>query len=556
MVLDSASDCARSWLVPVYLSWRACSSCLLLFIACLFLTSCTKDTGADACANMQINCSGTCIDVRTDRTNCGVCGVACGDDQVCSQGSCQKSCSGTETSCYGGCFELKTDEEHCGACDISCEDGQTCLDGFCGCAVNELNCGGTCVDPQSDVLNCGGCDQNCREDLVCANGSCDVDCGRSLTDCGSACVNTDRDPDHCGECFKSCSDGEVCSDGMCTVRCQQGLLNCNGRCIDPGSNRSFCGASVNCMEPNDGDVCLAGQICVNGICQINCPEGQIECGGECVDPNTNRVYCGARGVCVGPSSGRECPGGEICNGGICVLNCPTNHIECGGTCADPMTSIQYCGATGDCRGTNGGLQCTGGEYCRGGACVTECTAPLVVCSNACVDPFTNRAFCGATGDCMGTNTGTVCASTHSCVAGRCVEGSAGRRYAGSLTPSNGRWNYVNLIGLPSGDAACDMFWPGSQVCSYRQLQLAESLGELAGAADSSGSAVTSWWVDDRSAAAGERCVHVQAETLPWTYPSMHLGVKGRYVDVMNGQLSSLFTGQSCAASHSVPCCNL
>ena len=28
-----------------------------------------------------------------------------------------------------------------------------------------------------------------------------------------------------------------------------------------------------------------------------------------------------------------------------------------------------------------------------------------------------------------------------------------------------------------------MFWPGSQVCTYRQLQLAEALGELAGATD-------------------------------------------------------------------------
>ena len=243
-------------------------------------------------------------------------------------------------------------------------------------------------------------------------------------------------------------------------------------------------------------------------------------------------------------------------GGVCVLNCPTNHIECGGTCADPMTSIQYCGASGDCRGPLAGTQCTGGEYCRGGICVTECTSPLVICSGSCIDPFTNRAYCGASGDCMGTNTGTVCASTHSCVAGRCIEGSSGRRYAGSLVPSIGRWNYLNMIGLPGGDAACDMFWPGSQVCSYRQLQLAETLGELAGATDSAGTTVTSWWVDDRSAPAGERCVHLQAETLPWTYPSMHLGVMGRVVNVTNGQLSALLPGQSCGGSHSVPCCNL
>ena len=530
--------------------------CLLLVTLGLSLSACSNTSEIKQCDASQVLCSNECIDIKTDRNNCGLCGVECSNDKVCNDGRCEVACTDGDTSCYGGCFDLKADPDRCGACDIKCKEGQSCVDGFCGCAADELSCDGQCVDPQANRLHCGGCNQECREDLVCANGTRNVDCGRTLATCGSSCVNTDRDPEHCGDCFQACSAGQVCSDGTCTVRCQDGQIACAGSCIDPGTDRSFCGAAGDCREPNDGDVCLSGYLCVNGICEINCPAGQIECGGECVDPETNRTYCGARGVCVGPSSGRECPGGEICSGGICVLNCPDNHIECGGSCADPMISIQYCGASGDCRGMNAGTQCTGGEYCLSGQCVTECTSPLVVCSGACVDPFTNRAFCGASGDCMGTNTGTVCATTHSCVAGRCIEGSAGRRYAGSLTPSNGRWNYVNLIGLSAGDAACEMFWPGSQVCTYRQLQLAEALGELAGATDTAGDPVTSWWVDDRSAPADQRCVNVQAETLPWTYPSMHLGVQGRTVTVMNGQLGALQTGQSCSGSHNVACCNL
>lgn len=114
---------------------------------------------------------------------------------------------------------------------------------------------------------------------------------------------------------------------------------------------------------------------------------------------------------------------------------------------------------------------------------------------------------------------------------------------------------MNMIGLPAGEMACNSYWPGSQVCTYRQLQLAEALGELSAVLDSAGTSVSSWWVDDRSAPAGERCVNHQAEILPWTYPTMHLGVMGRYVAVSNGQLGALQTGAACSGSHNVPCCN-
>jgi hypothetical protein len=134
----------------------------------------------------------------------------------------------------------------------------------------------------------------------------------------------------------------------------------------------------------------------------------------------NRQFCGATLDCMGANAGAMCPTGQVCNAGACGVNCPLGQIVCGGTCVDPSTDRMYCGAGNDCMGANAGTPCPAGQICQNSTCQTSCTAGQVVCGGACVDPMSSRQFCGAVGDCSGANAGAICGAGQVCTAGTCV----------------------------------------------------------------------------------------------------------------------------------------
>ncbi len=71
---------------------------------------------------------GYCADLSSSATNCGGCGIACGDGTSCSNGSC---CAEGKTGCDGACVDMKSDKENCGACGNACGADQVCWDGAC-----------------------------------------------------------------------------------------------------------------------------------------------------------------------------------------------------------------------------------------------------------------------------------------------------------------------------------------------------------------------------------------------------------------------------------------
>jgi hypothetical protein len=86
-------------------------------------------------------CSGTCIDVTSDESNCGACGQKCGSGLTC---------------CIGQCVDTTFDANDCGAC------GNVCT-GLC--------CAGQCK--ADDANNCGSCDTMCGGDTpCCCQGQC------------------------------------------------------------------------------------------------------------------------------------------------------------------------------------------------------------------------------------------------------------------------------------------------------------------------------------------------------------------------------------------------
>src|SRR4051794_27844556 len=68
--------------------------------------------GSDASCTQ---CSGECVDTRTDPRHCGNCGTACAPGSVCSSGTCAQACPPTEIACAGGCVDPQTSKTHCGA---------------------------------------------------------------------------------------------------------------------------------------------------------------------------------------------------------------------------------------------------------------------------------------------------------------------------------------------------------------------------------------------------------------------------------------------------------
>jgi hypothetical protein len=146
--------------------------------------ACTKN-GLTDCGN------GVCVNLASDRTNCGSCGNACPSyphaDPACWDGICGIRCQAPYANCDqslpNGCeVDLSNDASYCGECWIACSKGLTCQNGHCLCPPGESLCGGACVNMQTDNNNCGSCGNKCsgiHEGWVdiCIRGTCHFNSG-------------------------------------------------------------------------------------------------------------------------------------------------------------------------------------------------------------------------------------------------------------------------------------------------------------------------------------------------------------------------------------------
>jgi len=64
-------------------------------------------------------CNKKCVNVKTDRLNCGMCGYKCKYTGIC---------------CNGKCVDSSFDRSHCGGCKKKCKKGKFCVYGMCGYA--------------------------------------------------------------------------------------------------------------------------------------------------------------------------------------------------------------------------------------------------------------------------------------------------------------------------------------------------------------------------------------------------------------------------------------
>jgi hypothetical protein len=156
-----------------------------------------------------------------------------------------------------------------------------------------------------------------------------------------------------------------CTDAGCV--CPEGTVDCGGECVDLDTDPQHCGACPNACEPT--------QSCVGGACA--CALGTIDCGGQCVDVSADPFRCGG--------CDNVCAAQEHCRQGSCA--CRPGLTDCSGACMDLQTDEGHCGACGNA--CNAGSE----QVCVNGNClVITCEAhdpPYETCGVAemsCVDP--------------------------------------------------------------------------------------------------------------------------------------------------------------------------
>lgn len=64
-------------------------------------------------------CKKKCVNVKSDRLNCGMCGYKCKYNEIC---------------CKGNCVNASFDKRNCGGCNNKCKKGEYCVYGMCNYA--------------------------------------------------------------------------------------------------------------------------------------------------------------------------------------------------------------------------------------------------------------------------------------------------------------------------------------------------------------------------------------------------------------------------------------
>ena len=344
----------------------AASSVCIPYLGCQPSAACATSVLGSAC-NLPSGllggcCQGNCVDLTSDSSNCGNCGVVVPSGESCVDGASSKSCkqdagcpSGSQCAPqYGKCLTT--------SCSASVQDDYCLADGVAGTC-----CGSTCAPLDSTCGYGPGCHM-CDPGQVCNGASCVPgsqlpglnDCQFGPTQrgglCGTACVADWEDPQNCGACGNKCSSG-ICDPGTssclpqaptddCVASCGPNSVCVNGSCagsdctldrlpfcLAEDGTIGLCCASGACAHPIDdvqncgacGNACPAGQACVNGACSgfTGCGPGQmngfcnLDAGAGhaccpsvgCTNLMTDSLNCGA--------CGNACPGALTCVNGMC-----------------------------------------------------------------------------------------------------------------------------------------------------------------------------------------------------------------------------------------------
>jgi len=87
-----------------------------------------------ACLPGLTSCNGACVDLTTDKSNCGKCGTTC--PVACSASACVATCPAPTINCNGSCVDTTKSATNCGSCGKVCAAGQLCSASACTCGAS------------------------------------------------------------------------------------------------------------------------------------------------------------------------------------------------------------------------------------------------------------------------------------------------------------------------------------------------------------------------------------------------------------------------------------
>ena len=363
-------------------------------------------------------CSGSCVNLLTDKQNCGSCGNLCPGAELCVGGICKSQCEPGTALCPAPgnieiCTDTRTDSQNCGGCGLVdrshiCTGNRTCQNSQCKlqCANGLTDCNGQCIDLNNNNQNCGICGKSCSSNQICENGQCKLQCANGLTDCNGQCIDLNSDERHCNACGNACASNEACENGSCIDICtsvgQAGKTLCptgnspplpTDVCVDLFSDSTNCGScGNNCNDPTKHPI---GSTCTLGLCQCS-SDNPFVCDNKCVDINFDANNCGGCGI--------TCPSNQECKDRSCV-GCLEGQIQCGvnESCTDPQTDRNNCGGCG--------ITCASDEVCALGTC-SKCPSSFPdVCGGDCTNKQNDINNCGTCGH--------SCAPNETCTNGQC-----------------------------------------------------------------------------------------------------------------------------------------
>jgi hypothetical protein len=406
-------------------------------------------------------CSGACVDLDFDSSNCGGCGIACSGGTACQWGVCRQSidcaagangspcwladAGGEGVCCTGACVDTSSDPLNCQLCGEACPSGF-----FCAANGSCVSDGGVVVDPLPTVCGPGSEGETCAGG-VCCGGGCLVPgtlaaCAACGLDCPSCSAGCPAGTTCAGQGYEALPDGGLAPlDACLPVACAPGVSGgecafgpdvagpytfpgpgaisaersfqdgnpgfcCNGSCVDIGQDPNNCG--------------LCGVVCPSGVCTLafggeatclppgpsndclqTCAEGDVCVGGFCLNSYCNQSWSQISTYCAAASGnvGVCCPRS---GGGIPCADLANDPANCGG-CGFICPVGQSC-AQGVCSATP--ANCGIGRI--GGFCDLDAGDGFVCCpGTGCTNLAMDAANCG--------NCGSSCISGLSCISGIC-----------------------------------------------------------------------------------------------------------------------------------------
>lgn len=245
------------------------------------------------------------VNASVDPKNCGLCGHACADGEPCIDGMC--GCPSPKIACGRTCIDPRSDDSNCNAC------GNVCHDPPLPCNPMPARTKYGCVARQCEGYKCEGGYADCNHDTP--NGCSSDGCETSIT--------TTKD---CGGCGIACAPGEECKVDQGVIECRascatMGLAKCGDDCEDLLNDPLNCGAcGVGCAgRPNQSGLCK------KGVCALECTPGFADCNADpadgCeVDLSSHPANCGACGHECDLHAGQPCIEGKClmveCDGGV------------------------------------------------------------------------------------------------------------------------------------------------------------------------------------------------------------------------------------------------